>query len=650
MEIPPQKTTLPQVNATQKSPSPASEHKVSDLKDLQLKPGQVYTAKVQQLASAHQSTSAQPLTRAEQQTTAPISSSTPTNPTTSSTTSLTSQAPQTPLTTQADSTQTQTEKLANEWLLKLNGKLIKVSSEKALSPGQTLHLQLDPNSSSTRPSLLVNTLNKLGIPESNGEPNKLSNQATTQLLNAINQVLLKQVSLEQGLTELKAFQEKLNVKTLSTNIQSNLKQAPLSQLNLTSTSNDEPRLARPQTAATQAPSPTSIKPQSGPQLKAVEHAHQVNKLILQSLPKLSVLLESINTGTPSNSAQTIRNTLQQSGLFFESSLPKPNNLSQFSTQIDHINKSLLNPSIQAPGTESLAATPPQNMRTATLNDTNTINKALKQIHALQESYKAYQHKSPQDKLSFDKLQEITARLKGAEITPEFKDMKGTLFSLSAALISSLKADKSAINIHEILSSAFSQDDLLQTPFNFPNLRHPQSSKTESLLAKQEFTTGQLLKLLASMINRLQFNQLNSLYQSQSQSTETLNTQSWFFELPLLVSETQVNTFNLRLDKEEANQQKEDTEKQQTIQWKLALSFDFEDLGPIYIQVSLSPPVISSTIWADKEETLTLVKKESTYLRARLKGLDLEVADIFCQKGQPKQQQAKLDRSLVDVKA
>jgi len=29
---------------------------------------------------------------------------------------------------------------------------------------------------------------------------------------------------------------------------------------------------------------------------------------------------------------------------------------------------------------------------------------------------------------------------------------------------------------------------------------------------------------------------------------------------------------------------------------------------------------------------------------------LEVADIFCQKGQPKQQQAKLDRSLVDVKA
>jgi len=637
MEIPPQKTSPPQVNATQ-IPS-ISERKVSDLKDLQLKPEQVYVAKVQQLA------------RSQQQATESKASSTPTNSTTGSTTSPS----QTPLTTKSASTQLSAEKQVNEWLLNLNGKLIKVSSEKALTPGQTLHLQLDPKSSSTTPSLLVNVINKLSTPESKGELNKLTSQATTQLVNAINKVLLKQVSLEKGITELKVLQEALNLKTLSTNPQNNtsqnsLKQTVLNQLNLAGTSNEQPRSGPTQTSATQAPSSSSTKEQTAPQPKSVEHARQINKFILQSLPKLSVLLDSMKTGTANNSAQTIRSTLQQSGLFFESALPRLNDLSQLSKQIDHINKSLLNPSVQAPNTESLTTASSQKIQTATLSDKNKINKALNQIQALQESYKASQHKSPQDKLSFDKLQQLTALLKGAENTPDTKDMKGTLFSLSAALISSLRADKGTINIQEILSSGFSQDDLLQTPFNFPILKNHQSKNTESLLAKQEFTTGQLLKLLASMINRLQFNQLNSLYQSQSQSTESLNMQSWFFELPFLVSETQVNTFNLRLDKEEANQQEENSEKQQSIQWKLSLSFDFEELGPIYIQVNLTPPVVSSTIWADKEETLALVKKESAYLRARLKDLDLEVADIFCQKGQPKQQQAKLDRSLVDIKA
>jgi hypothetical protein len=98
------------------------------------------------------------------------------------------------------------------------------------------------------------------------------------------------------------------------------------------------------------------------------------------------------------------------------------------------------------------------------------------------------------------------------------------------------------------------------------------------------------------------------------------------------------------------QDQEQDDPDQKVQWKLALSFNFEQLGAIYVQVTLAPPAISSTIWADRPETLELINREKPHFQSKLADLGLEVGDISCQKGQPKHDKTRLDRSLVDIKA
>jgi hypothetical protein len=108
---------------------------------------------------------------------------------------------------------------------------------------------------------------------------------------------------------------------------------------------------------------------------------------------------------------------------------------------------------------------------------------------------------------------------------------------------------------------------------------------------------------------------------------------------------------MRIDKEKnpSHQNKEDNQEQ-ALQWKLTLSFDIEELGPMYIQVSLLPPSISSVIWAHREDTVKLAQSEVEHFKNKLCELGLEPGDIICQHGLPSQQTTKLTQSLVDVQA
>ena len=175
------------------------------------------------------------------------------------------------------------------------------------------------------------------------------------------------------------------------------------------------------------------------------------------------------------------------------------------------------------------------------------------------------------------------------------------------------------------------------------------NQSKGLFDSQELTTGQLLKLLAGMMHKLQFNQLNSLMQSNTGGEGTAQ-QTWFFELPILNSNQTVQTFNFRLDKEQKESKNEQNTNENELQWKLLLSFDLDSLGPIYVQITLLKNIISPVLWADQQSTLELLEKESAYFRKQLENIGLNVSDILCQKGQPTSKQTQLDRHLVDTKA
>lgn len=231
-----------------------------------------------------------------------------------------------------------------------------------------------------------------------------------------------------------------------------------------------------------------------------------------------------------------------------------------------------------------------------------------------------------------------------------KDLKASLITLVAALAPAPKPGSAAI------VDGLVQQDLLRSPFQFPHpggiIEHSTAfAKVEAVLAGQELSTGQVLKLLAGMLNRLQFNQLNSLYQGQSGNSEGNQNQSLFFELPINNTNSTTSVLQLRIDSEDKTQQQQEQKKKQTRrEWKLRLSFDLEGLGKLHIHANLSPPNISTHIWSEQQDTLALIRSEQNKFRERLSQLGLEVNDIHCYPGRPKTEQTPIQQGLVDTRA
>lgn len=511
----------------------------------------------------------------------------------------------------------------SEWLLKLNGKLLLISSEKPLQLGQSLSVKLNPSSQTL--TVLPATTPAAAI---QSPPSSPSSSATiTLLLNAINQVMPRQVSLETGLMALDIFSKQQDSQPVSKQAKLILlmlaKQAPTQQLFSVS----EKTSTRTIEAITTSLKDSGVFFESGTK----QSPNTPNSLKLQILQIQQILnikqsdpLSQTSKTLPSAPTDTHQNTS-----------PEPHKPNTASSAFHTIRAALL-AKIQT----TLEATR-QTTQQATLN-------VKPQANFISSTGST---PSPLSTLLNSISPSLNTRFSHIESSKTHNDLKGLLLSISAAL----KTDKTHIKqTARPYLEALAQLDLLKNPFNFPHFTNQTasltSSKAEALLADQQFTTGQLLKLIAGMLNRIQFNQLNSLYQSHSNANDSNTVQSWFFELPVANPNHQFTTFDVRIDKEEDTQKQAQNDAKQEIQWKLALSFKFEHLGAIYVQVTLAPPTISSTIWAELPATLALINREKDHFQSKLAELGLEVGDIACQKGRPKQDKTRLNQSLVDIKA
>ncbi len=232
---------------------------------------------------------------------------------------------------------------------------------------------------------------------------------------------------------------------------------------------------------------------------------------------------------------------------------------------------------------------------------------------------------------------------------QLPDLKAVLLGLVRDLAPHVPREQASSSLPPALDTL-----LLQQPLAFPRLQPDLATlKASAMLADQELTTGQMLRLLAGLLHRIQFNQLNSLLQSSSNSTEGLVTQTWLLDLPILNQAQQLDLFQLRLDREQTRQQEEAekrSERSASIQWKISLAFDFADLGPITIQVRVRPPAATSLIWAGRDSTLKLLQQHSEHFAERLQALGLEVAPIQYQQGAPKSEQKPLQANIVDTRA
>ncbi len=233
----------------------------------------------------------------------------------------------------------------------------------------------------------------------------------------------------------------------------------------------------------------------------------------------------------------------------------------------------------------------------------------------------------------------------AQILPE--DLKTQLLRVELLLKTLARATHSPVTTdpHLNLGAAATQLNPLHFPFVAPS--GPMPAKAP------EYSTGELLKLVALTLQRIQFHQLSSLLQSQSPQGDTPQLTTWVMEIPLFVSHNHwIDNIQLRLEREKQREsdEKDDQEPGKDTRWRITLAFNFETTGPFYVQASLTQHQVTPTLWAEKPETVKLMDREIPHFRDQLLALGLTVGDICCRQGQPQQTKTKLERQLVDIKA
>lgn len=234
--------------------------------------------------------------------------------------------------------------------------------------------------------------------------------------------------------------------------------------------------------------------------------------------------------------------------------------------------------------------------------------------------------------------------------PSLPDLKLALGRVVTALLQHQGGDSRQFNQLKPLTSP----ELVQAPLQFPtNLAPPTSpSRTEPM------PVGQMLRMLAGMLNRISVNQLHSQVLTTRATAEGAAPPiTWLMELPWLTPQSEPRLAQLRIEHDRDDSASEQSgARRKVAEWRFSLAMELDQLGPLYFEVSLRPGAttdqsqISARVWAERKQTLEQVEAELHTLRQGLNDLGLEVLDLECRKGQPSSAKTQLEHRLVDIKA
>ncbi|MGM0449564.1 MAG: flagellar hook-length control protein FliK [Pseudomonadota bacterium] len=164
--------------------------------------------------------------------------------------------------------------------------------------------------------------------------------------------------------------------------------------------------------------------------------------------------------------------------------------------------------------------------------------------------------------------------------------------------------------------------------------------------------GEMLRLVAGMLNRLTVNQLHSQAASTGGDANA-PTQTWILELPWTTGNQEVRIVQGRLEEYGPRDQdaEEDSDRQAfEREWQLTLALSFDSTGPLYFEVNLRGRQLRTRVWAEKPETVALVADTRGRLETALSRLDLDVVPVECMEGQPPARVTRLSQQLVDEHA
>jgi len=192
-------------------------------------------------------------------------------------------------------------------------------------------------------------------------------------------------------------------------------------------------------------------------------------------------------------------------------------------------------------------------------------------------------------------------------------------------------------------------ELVTSPLQFPVPTTPPVAMAE---AREPASPGQMLRLLAGMLNRITVNQLHSqLLTTRAGGDAGTPASTLITDLPWMAPGGEVRTAQLRIDYEKPGQEGASSPRKTGVaEWRLSLAMDLDEAGKVFFDVALRQSAVSARVWAEQQGTARLVTRQLGDLRTRLTELGLEVSELECRRGQPPVTPTRLEHRLLDTRA
>ncbi|WP_189573262.1 flagellar hook-length control protein FliK [Marinobacter zhanjiangensis] len=193
-------------------------------------------------------------------------------------------------------------------------------------------------------------------------------------------------------------------------------------------------------------------------------------------------------------------------------------------------------------------------------------------------------------------------------------------------------------------------ELVTAPLQFPSPTTAPLGNADG--GREAASPGQMLRLLAGMLNRITVNQLHSqLLTTRSGAEGAPQVNTLITDLPWMAPGGEVKTAQLRIDYDKPErEEKPENRRAGVSEWRLNLAMDLDEAGKVFFDVALRQNALSARVWAERQATARQVNQELGALRSRLTDLGLEVSELECRRGQPPTAATRLEHRLLDTRA
>lgn len=190
-------------------------------------------------------------------------------------------------------------------------------------------------------------------------------------------------------------------------------------------------------------------------------------------------------------------------------------------------------------------------------------------------------------------------------------------------------------------------DLVQAPLQFPTAASSQTPQ----ISTEPASVGQMLRLLAGVLNRITVNQLHSQVMSTRAGADApAPNNTMVLDLPWLNHNNEPRMMQLRVEEQTSEGGDDRKTSSRVAEWKLSLAMNLDEAGLMHFDVSLGYGNVSVHVWAEKQSTLQQAKEHLPVLRKSLVDIGLEVTGLECRRGIPRGATTQLEHRLVDTRA